>query len=89
MGLVSEVDLLRHLVSGSGTLDSPIGPLVEGDYATVTPETKIELLQGVLNDAKLALVLDKEDLVGVVTKIDLIEFLAKRPVSKASAAPPV
>jgi cystathionine beta-synthase len=88
IGLVSEVDLLRHLVSGSGTLDSPIGPLVEGDYATVTPDTKIELLQGVLNDAKLALVLDKEQLVGVVTKIDLIEFLAKRPAPKASAAPP-
>jgi cystathionine beta-synthase len=83
VGLVSEVDLLRHLVSGSGTLDSPIGPLVEGDYATVTPDTKIELLQGVLNDAKLALVLDKEQLVGVVTKIDLIEFLAKRPITPA------
>ena len=78
VGLIAEVDLLRHLVSGSGTLDSPVGALVEGDYATVTPDTKIELLQGVLNDAKLALVLEKEALVGVVTKIDLIEFLAKR-----------
>lgn len=89
VGLVSEVDLLRHLVSGSGTLDSPIGPLVEGDYATVTPDTKIELLQGVLNDAKLALVLDKEELVGVVTKIDLIEFLAKRTSSSKTSSPPV
>ncbi|GAC1351790.1 MAG: hypothetical protein NVSMB1_08230 [Polyangiales bacterium] len=51
VGIVAEVDLLRHLVSGSGTLDSPIGPLVEGDYATVTADTKIELLQGVLTDA--------------------------------------
>ncbi len=78
VGVVAEVDLLRHLVSGNGTLDSPVGPLAEGDYATVSPDTKIELLQSVLNDAKLALVLDKGELVGVVTKIDLIEFLAKR-----------
>lgn len=78
IGIIAEVDLLRHLVTGSGTLDSAIGPLVEGDYATVTPETKIELLQNVLTDAKLAIVLDQGRVVGIVTKIDLIEFLAKK-----------
>lgn len=77
-GIVAEVDLLRHLVSGEGTLDSPIATLIESDYATVTPDTKIELLQGVLNDAKLAIATDHEQVVGIVTKIDLIDFLAKR-----------
>ena len=80
-GIVAEVDLLRHLVSGSGTLDRPIGGLVESDYATVTPETKIELLQQVLSDAKLAIVVDDEAVVGLVTKIDLIDFLAKRSIA--------
>ncbi len=77
-GMVQEVDLLRHLVQGSGTLDSPITDLIESDYATVTPATKVELLKGVLNDAKIAIVLDKEAVVGVVTKIDLIDFLARK-----------
>jgi cystathionine beta-synthase len=77
-GIVAEVDLLRHLVTGEGTLDSPIAGLVESDYATVTPETKIELLQSVLSDAKLAIVTEREGVVGIVTKIDLIDFLAKR-----------
>jgi len=76
-GIIAEVDLLRHLVSGAKTLDSTVGELVEGDYATVTPDTKIELLQGVLSDAKAALVMDAEDVVGIVTRIDLIDFLAK------------
>lgn len=78
LGLVHEVDLLRHLVSGTGTLDSSIDTLIESDYATVTPSTKVELLQGVLSDAKLAIVMDKENLIGVITKIDLIDFLARR-----------
>jgi cystathionine beta-synthase len=78
VGIVAEVDLLRHLVSGSGTLDSAVGPLVEGDYATVTQDTKIELLQGVLTDAKVAIVLEAEQVIGIISKIDLIEFLAKR-----------
>ena len=41
-----EVDLLRHLVQGSGTLDSTIADLAESDYATVTPATKVELCKG-------------------------------------------
>ena len=77
-GMVQEVDLLRHLVQGRGTLDSSIAGIVESDYATVTQSTKIELLQGVLNDTKIAIVLDREAVVGVVTKIDLIDFLARR-----------
>ena len=76
-GMVHEVDLLRHLVSGRGTLDSSIGDLVESDYATVTLSTKVELLKGVLSDAKLAIVLDKETVIGVISKIDLIDYLAR------------
>ncbi len=84
-GIIHESDLLRHLASGTGTLDSAVGPLVESDYASVTPDTKVELLQGVLNDAKVALVMDRDNLVGLVTKIDLIEFLASRTVATKSA----
>jgi len=77
-GVIAEIDLLRHLVSGEGNLDSPIEPLIEGDYATVTPETKVELVQGLLTDAKVALVTEREEVVGIVTKIDLIDYLAER-----------
>ncbi len=80
-GIVGEVDLLRHLVTGMRTLDSTIGELVEGDYTTVTPNTKLELLQGVLADAKVAIVEDGDAVVGIVTKIDLIDFLAKHSVA--------
>ncbi|MFO0761855.1 MAG: cystathionine beta-synthase [Byssovorax sp.] len=82
-GMVQEVDLLRHLVQGKGTLDSSIKDLIESDYATVTPATKVELLKGVLSDAKIAIVLDKEAVVGVVTKIDLIDFLARKAAPAA------
>jgi cystathionine beta-synthase len=83
-GIVAEVDLLRALVSGGKTLESPIAEVVEDDYATVTPNTKIELLQGVLADAKVAIVEEGDTVVGIVTKIDLIDFLAKHtPPAKA------
>jgi cystathionine beta-synthase len=87
-GIVAEVDLLRHLVTGLKTLDSPIGELVESDYATVTLDTKIELLQGVLNDAKVAIVIEHEQVAGIVTKIDLIDYLARPPAKVTAPAEP-
>jgi cystathionine beta-synthase len=86
-GIVAEVDLLRALVTGGKTLDTPIGEVVEDDYATVTPNTKIELLQGVLADAKVAIVEDRDEIVGIVTKIDLIDFLAKHKAQPSSVPP--
>jgi cystathionine beta-synthase len=85
-GIVAEVDLLRHLVTGMKRLDSPIGDLAEGDYATVSPDTKIELVQAALGDARVAIVTDREEVKGIVTKIDLIDFLARQP--KSATTPP-
>ena len=88
-GIVAEVDLLRTSSRGCKTLDSPIGELVEGDYATVTLDTKIELLQGVPRRREGR---DRRPTakrcVGIVTKIDLIDFLAKQPMKGASTPPP-
>ena len=86
-GIISEVDLLRHMVSGPKTANSSIAPLLESDYATVTPDTKIELLQGVLADARAAIVIENESVVGIITKIDLIEYLAKKSVEAPEPRP--
>ncbi|MEI8254050.1 MAG: cystathionine beta-synthase [Deltaproteobacteria bacterium] len=77
-GIVAEVDVLRHLVTGEGHLDGTIAGIIESDYATVSLDTRVELLQAVLSDAKVALVTENEKLMGLVTKIDLIDFLARK-----------
>lgn len=79
-GLVSEIDLLNSLIKNPGNLGVPIDDLIEADYATVTPQTKIQLLKNIFNDAKIVCVLERDDLIGVITKIDLIEYLASRHV---------
>jgi cystathionine beta-synthase len=75
-GLVSEIDLLNFLLKEPHRLETPIDELIEADYATVTPQTKIKLLRNIFNDAKMVCVLERDDLVGIITKIDLIEYLA-------------
>jgi len=77
-GIVAEVDLLKHLVEGAGGLDAPIDALIESDYATVTPATRIHLVRNIFNDAAVVVVQDRDVVVGIIAKIDLIEFLAGR-----------
>lgn len=77
-GIVAEVDLLNFLVKGDGNLDSAIDDLIESDYATVTPSTRIHLVRNIFNDATIIVVQDGDQVVDVITKIDLIEYLAER-----------
>jgi cystathionine beta-synthase len=100
-GLVAEVDLLNHLLVKGGSLDESIEPIIEADYATVTPLTRVRLLKTIFNDAKMVCVLSsgmlspsevvedrpsaktpvpRDALLGVITKIDLIDYLATRSV---------
>jgi cystathionine beta-synthase len=75
-GIVAEIDLLNHLVEHAGALDQPLRDLIESDYATVTPHTRIALLKNIFNEAKVVLVVEADRLLGVLTKIDLIDYLA-------------
>jgi cystathionine beta-synthase len=77
-GLVSEIDILNYLLKNPGSMEGPVDDLVEADYATVTPQTKIKLLKNIFNEAKLVCVLERDEMVGVITKIDLIEYLASK-----------
>jgi cystathionine beta-synthase len=78
LGLVSEVDLLSHMLEEHSP-DDPITDLIKSGFSTVTPETQAALLRDLFaQGVKMVLVLDKQNVTGVITKIDLIDYLAKR-----------
>ena len=81
-GIVSEIDLLNFLVEHPGDVEHGIESLIEGNYATVTPQTRIQLLRNIFNDAKVVLVVENDSLKGLLTKIDLIDFIADQPAGK-------
>ncbi len=76
-GVVSELDLLNHLVENEGDPDTPLQDLISSDYATVTPHTRLQLLKHIFNDAKVVLVVADGKAVGILTKIDLIDYLSQ------------
>ena len=78
MGVITEKNLLNFLVTGEAKMDSPVGPLVETAFSTVEEDTPVASLSGLFNQGTVVLVLHEKRISGVVTKIDLIEFMADK-----------
>lgn len=76
-GLVSELDLLNHVVENEGDPETKLEKLISSDYATVTPHTRLQLLKHIFKDAKVVLVVDNDKAVGILTKIDLIDYVSQ------------
>lgn len=78
VGVVAEIDILRHMAEPGHSPDDPVEHVVEAKFATVTPATRIALVSDLFSQGEILIVLDKDRIIGVITKIDLIDYLAKR-----------
>ncbi len=78
VGMIHEYDLLNALASGSVTQSDTIDRIVAPMQGVVSPGASVQRLREVLNQDNVAVVKDGDKVLGVVTKIDLIEYLAER-----------
>ncbi len=78
VGMIHEYDLLNGLIGGSYKMTDTIDRLVTPLQGVVTPETNINRLKDVFAQDHVAVVREGQKVTGIVTKIDLIEFLASR-----------
>ncbi len=77
-GVVSEHDILDHLLhhEHDHTASETIAPLVSNRVAVVGPDTSLAALGRAFADGDVAVVRDGERLAAVLTKIDLLDYLA-------------
>jgi len=78
IGMIHEYDLLNALIAGTHMLSDPIDPIVAPLQGVVTLETSLVQLREVFAEDNVAVVKEGERVVAIVTKIDLIEYLASR-----------
>src|SRR5690606_30671988 len=76
--IVHEVDILHAIRNGEAGESSPVGPLSKSPGGLIYPKARIEELFRIFETDQVALVVDANELVGVITKIDLIDFLTHR-----------
>jgi cystathionine beta-synthase len=77
-GMIHEYDLLQFLIEGKHRLSEVVEPLVQPLQGVVTGDTPVGVLRHIFNDDNVAVVKDGDRVTGIVTKIDLIEFLGER-----------
>ncbi len=78
-GLVSESELLQHLFLQEHQEGETIEDVINSQAATIlTGDTPLSELTGVFGQQKAAVVVEDRRPVGIVTKIDLIDYLATR-----------
>jgi cystathionine beta-synthase len=78
VGMIHEYDLLNFLIEGKHRLSETVEPLIQPLQGVVALDTPIARLRDIFNDDNVAVVKDGEKVVGIVTKIDLIDFLGHR-----------
>ncbi len=78
-GILTESDLLHHLVSGRGTKDTIVAEVMERKVSTVALHASSSELPRIFERGEVAIVVDDERaVIGILTKMDLIEMLAAR-----------
>jgi cystathionine beta-synthase len=80
IGIVTELDLLEHLLHSEHEHDSDetIASMVDPNVLTITPQENVDQMMSVFERGKFVVVTDQDRPVGILTKIDLIDFLSSR-----------
>lgn len=81
--IVHEIDILRALHGGAASYEAPVGRIANPIGGLVYPKARIEELFPILENDRVAIVVDQSEIVGVISQIDLVEFLARAPHAPA------
>jgi len=75
LGVVGESDLITPLLSGKVSPKATVGDFAKDNFVTVSLGDSIDTLPPIFKANKLAMVMSKDRLVDVLTKIDMITYL--------------
>jgi len=80
IGIVSEMDLLDHLLHANHIHDpsETIAPMVNPNIVTVQPQASVESVLGAFERGKVIAIAEGDHPVGILTKIDLIDYLTRQ-----------
>jgi cystathionine beta-synthase len=76
MGVIHETVLLEHALRRNGPV-ATAGELGDANYCAVSLDTPVSVVSDLLRKVRIALVLDGHKLVNVLTRIDIIDHVAR------------
>jgi cystathionine beta-synthase len=82
VGIVDEEDILMEVLDNPGHFDEPVTEAMESHLITVPPDAPLEGLVEIFRKGMVAIVVDGEAFLGLITRIDLLNWLRRRKEGK-------
>ncbi len=78
LGIVTEIDLLNHMLLSNQMHkpDETIASIIDKNVPVILPGTPLETLMAVLSNSNLVIIAMDRKVHGILTKIDILDFLA-------------
>ena len=81
VGIVDEEDILAEVYDNPQHFNEPVTEAMESHIVTVRPSASLEELMDVFKRGMVAIVVDGDEFLGLITRIDLLNWLRRRITS--------
>ena len=87
--MIEELDILRAVAGGEYTLENRVRDIARPLEGQIRPNQTLDQVQPIFEDNNVAVVVDERQILGIINKIDLLEFLTKQthPTNEAGPGP--
>jgi len=82
VGLVTEEDLLMRVAEDAADFRKPVTTAMESRLVTVTPKASVKDLMRIFDRGLVAIVIDGDEFLGLITRIDLLNWLRGRTATQ-------
>ena len=78
VGIVTEEDILLEVYGNPQHFSEPVSSAMESSLVTLLPDDPVEKLREIFERGMVAIVVDGEEFLGLITRIDLLNWLRRR-----------
>jgi len=78
IGILDESDLLTRVQNGGGTFRDEVRTAMTNRVETLEPSDSLDAVRCILDSGKVAIVVEHGQFVGLITRIDLLNYLRRR-----------
>jgi cystathionine beta-synthase len=82
VGIVDEEDILLEVYDNPQHFNEPVTAAMESHLITVPPNASLEQLMEIFKRGLVAIVVDGDEFLGLITRIDLLNWLRRRSLEK-------
>jgi cystathionine beta-synthase len=78
VGIVDEQDILMEVIDNPAHFREPVTAAMESHIVTVAPDASVAQLMDIFRRGMVAIVVDGEEFLGLITRIDVLNWLRRR-----------